>query len=72
MKILLITLMIALSGCANMTTGQKTAAWIAAGVVVGLVASSSSDDPSPPQAGQGCVTVSGSDGRGGTTSNQVC
>lgn len=42
-KILLMLVVLALTGCANMTTGQKTAAWIVGGaIVVGAVASSGS------------------------------
>ena len=37
-----------LVGCANMTPGQKTAAWVVGGVIVGAaIASSGSDDPNP-------------------------
>ena len=49
-KIIAICLALALSGCANMTPGQKTAAWVVAGVAVTAVALSSSDSNStaPP------------------------
>lgn len=36
-RIITICLALVLSGCANMTPGQKTAAWVAAGVVVTAV-----------------------------------
>ncbi len=47
-KIIAICLALALSGCANMTPGQKTAAWVIAGVAVTAVVLSSSDDNKAP------------------------
>jgi len=56
-KIIAICIALVLSGCANMTPGQKTAAWVIGGVAVtAIVISSSGDDKVP-----GCKrTVGGS------------
>ena len=44
-KIIAICIAIVLSGCATMTPGQKTAAWVVAGVAVtAIVISASKDD----------------------------
>lgn len=45
-RIITIFLALVLSGCANMTPGQKTAAWVAAGVVITAIAVSASDNGS--------------------------
>ncbi|KKL45132.1 hypothetical protein LCGC14_2358720 [marine sediment metagenome] len=55
-KIIAICLALALSGCANMTPGQKTAIVIVGTVAVAAIVISSKDDkaPAPP-----CRTSSG-------------
>jgi len=56
-RIIAICLALVLSGCANMTPGQKTAAWVVTGVVVTAIVVSESSDSNTP----GCKpTVGGS------------
>ncbi len=47
-RIIAICIALVLSGCANMTPGQKTAAWVIAGVAVTAIAMSSSDGDEVP------------------------
>ena len=47
-KIIAICLAFALSGCANMTPGQKTAAWVVVGVAVTAVVLSQDNDSADP------------------------
>ncbi len=56
-RIIAICIALVLSGCANMTPGQKTVAWVVVGVATTAIILSSSDDDKAP----GCKpTVSGS------------
>ena len=48
MKAIIISVVCLLTSCANMTPGQKTAAWVVVGVAVTAVVISASEDDKAP------------------------
>lgn len=68
-NIICLVVLLSLMGCANMTPGQKTAAWVVGGVVItGVILSSSSSGGSEVEQ-DNCFFHMSSDGSTSTVCN---